>query len=80
MGYSLPSESTSESHSFVHVHDGTGQEVLTDNSVGKVFADTSIMIQSTLDVKHGYESLFSLQRGHWKGKMEKALLVMNHAR
>ncbi|KAJ9549470.1 hypothetical protein OSB04_022013 [Centaurea solstitialis] len=33
MGYGLPSESTSESRSFILVHDGTGQEVRIDNSV-----------------------------------------------
>ncbi|KVH95081.1 Armadillo repeat-containing protein 3 and Serine/threonine-protein kinase CTR1 [Cynara cardunculus var. scolymus] len=34
LGYSLLSESTSESHSFILVHDGTSEEVLIDNSVG----------------------------------------------
>ncbi|KAI3728131.1 hypothetical protein L6452_16761 [Arctium lappa] len=35
IGHSLLSESTSESHSFILVHDGTSEEVLTDNSVVK---------------------------------------------
>ncbi|XP_024993761.1 serine/threonine-protein kinase EDR1-like isoform X2 [Cynara cardunculus var. scolymus] len=35
LGYSLLSESTSESHSFILVHDGTSEEVLIDNSVVK---------------------------------------------